>query len=93
MDISEVFRLVAANGIWAVLFVFLLCYELKDSRGREKKYMDTISELTDRLGAVNEIREDVKNLSDRLYPAYECKIKKNGVSRKENGYEQVERKM
>lgn len=77
MDISTLFKLVAANGVWAVLFLFLLLFELRDSRQREEKYQDTINGLIDRLEVVNDIKEEVSALNDRLYPAYDCTIKQN----------------
>jgi hypothetical protein len=39
---STLFELAAANGIWAVLFVGLFLYQLRDSKFREKKYQHTI---------------------------------------------------
>lgn len=61
---NEVISTVVANGIWATLFVFLLVFELKDSRKRESRYTLTIQALSDRLSAVNEIKlesEDIKS--------------------------------
>ncbi len=61
---NEVVSTVVANGIWAMLFVFLLVFELKDSRKRESRYTLTIQALSDRLSAVNEIKidsEDIKS--------------------------------
>ena len=61
---NEVISTVVANGIWAMLFVFLLVFELRDSRKRESRYTLTIRELSDRLSAVNDIKidsEDIKS--------------------------------
>lgn len=61
---NEVISTVVANGIWAMLFVFLLVFELKDSRKRESRYTLTIQALSDRLSAVNDIKldsEDIKS--------------------------------
>lgn len=74
MEISEIFKLVAANGIWAVLFLFLLVYELKDSRSREQRYMKIIAELTSKLETVEDISLDIKTLSNKLYPAFKCTV-------------------
>lgn len=65
MIIEEVMSLAVSNGIFAVLFVFLLFYLLKDSAKREKKYQDTIGSLSKHLEVVNDIKEDlgeVKNV-------------------------------
>jgi Protein of unknown function (DUF2762). len=72
---SEIFKLVAANGVFAVLFLFLLLYELKDSRNREQRYVSTISALTDRLGVVEDIKNEVTRLNEKLTPALDVQIK------------------
>ena len=59
---EEVFRLALANGLWAVLFVALLIYQLRDSSSREKKYQQTIYKLNNHLDVVEDIREEVKNI-------------------------------
>lgn len=69
MDITEIFQIIAANGVFAVLFSCLLIYELRDSRSREKKYQDTIGQLADRLRVVNEIKEEVDKMSVVSYKA------------------------
>lgn len=59
MIFEEVMGLAISNGIFAVLFVFLLFYILKDSSKREKKYQDTISSLSKHLETVKDIKDDV----------------------------------
>ena len=59
---EEVFRLALANGLWAVLFVALLIYQLRDSSSREEKYQQTIYKLNNHLDVVEDIREEVKNI-------------------------------
>ena len=56
---EEVFSVALSNGIFACMFVILLAYELKDSRQREKRYQNTIDVLSLRLGAVEDIKDDV----------------------------------
>ena len=60
---SQLFELAAANGIWAVLFVGLFLYQLKDSRAREKKYQETIESLVQSVAVVADIKEDLERLS------------------------------
>lgn len=65
MFFEEIMGLAISNGIFAVLFVFLLFYQLKDSGKREKKYQDTISSLAKHLEIVKDIKQDlyeVKNV-------------------------------
>ncbi len=59
---EEIFKLALANGLWAVLFVALLVYQLRDSASREKKYQQTICKLNEHLDIVEDIREEVKNI-------------------------------
>lgn len=59
---EEIFKLALSNGIWAVLFVALLFYQLKDSAKREKKYQDTISKLNEHLDAVEDIKSEIKEI-------------------------------
>ena len=62
---EEVLEKVATSGIFAVLFVSLLCYLLQDSRKREAKYQKIIETLTDRLEVVEDIKESVDRLSQK----------------------------
>lgn len=59
---EEIFKLALSNGIWAVLFVGLLVYQLKDSAKREKKYQETIVKLNSHLDAVEDIKEEIKEI-------------------------------
>ena len=59
---AEVFNLALTNGLWSALFVGLLIFQLKDSGKREKKYQDTIKELSEHLGVVGDIKEEVQEM-------------------------------
>lgn len=59
---EEIFRLALSNGIWAVLFVGLLVYQLKDSAKREKKYQETITKLNAHLDAVEDIKQELMEI-------------------------------
>jgi len=50
------------QGPFAVLFVSLLVYVMKDSKAREKKYQDTIDKLVDKLSIVDAIKGDIEDL-------------------------------
>ena len=52
----------AANGVWALLFLALLVYQLQDSKRREEKYTATITSLTQGLNALEGIKQDIKNI-------------------------------
>ncbi|MCK9574974.1 MAG: BhlA/UviB family holin-like peptide [Clostridia bacterium] len=55
------------NGIWAVLFLCLLVYQLKDSKTREKKYQETIQQLNKSLCVVYDIKEDVGLIKSSIF--------------------------
>ena len=59
---QEIMSVVISNGVFAILFVLLFFYQLKDSKQRETKYQQTIEELSKHIGVVNEIKEDVEQL-------------------------------
>ena len=61
---EKIFNLALQNGLWAVLFLGLLIYVLNDSRKREKKYQDTIQDLTKNLGIVQIIKMEVQEIKD-----------------------------
>lgn len=66
--INEIIDLAVSNGLWATLFVGLLFYILKDSSSREKKYQITISTLSSHLGIVNDIKEEVQEINNKIKP-------------------------
>ncbi|MBQ7884852.1 MAG: bacteriocin [Clostridia bacterium] len=63
---SDVFNVAISNGIFAVMFVALLVYVLKDSRKREGKYQNIIDVLSSKLNTVDEIKQDVTEIKQCL---------------------------
>lgn len=61
---NEILNLAIKNGLWAVLFLGLFIFVIKDSSNREKKYQSIIEELTTHLGVVNQIKKEVDNIKD-----------------------------
>ena len=79
---EEILNLALNNGLWAVLFLGLLIYQLRDSRNREQKYQETIYELNKTLNKVNVIDENVSMLADGFDEVKENIIKiENTVSK------------
>lgn len=64
---QDILDLAIKNGLWAVLFLGLLIFVLKDSKQREQKYQDTIKDLTDHLGIVHEIKKEVEEVKEVVY--------------------------
>ena len=63
---SEFVKIIVSNGIFAILFVFLLFYQLKDSQKREQAYRKTIDELAEHLVVIEEVKDEVEELKNYL---------------------------
>lgn len=63
---DQIVEYMAANGVWALLFLGLLVYQLKDSKKREEKYTATINSLTEGLNALEGIKQDIKSIIDTI---------------------------
>ena len=63
---EQIIEAAAANGVWALLFLGLLIYQLKDSKKREEKYTATITSLTEGLSALEGIKQDIKSIIDTI---------------------------
>ena len=63
---EEILKLAMSNGLWAVLFLGLLVYQLRDSKLREEKYQQTITMLGEKLDVVEEIKEDISIIKQSL---------------------------
>lgn len=63
---EQIVNLAISNGLFAVLFLGLLVYQLRDSRSREQKYQNTIEKLGDSLEIVKQVKEDVEEIKDKI---------------------------
>ena len=63
---SEFLKSVVSYGVFAMLFVFLFFYQLKDSEKREEGYRETIEALADSLQVMNDVKEQVERLVDLM---------------------------
>ena len=77
-----------SQGIWTVLFVFLLLYTIKKNdkldekqEVREQKYQNLLEDLTDKYSLLNSVDKQVNNLYKLLKGAEkkEGKIKRSAV--------------
>lgn len=59
---EQIVNLAISNGLFAVLFMGLLIYQLKDSRTREKRYQETIKNLGNALEIVQKVKDDVEEI-------------------------------
>lgn len=63
---EQIVNLAVSNGLFAVLFLGLLVYQLRDSRAREQKYQNTIEKLGNSLEIVKQVKDDVEDIKDKL---------------------------
>lgn len=66
MIFEEIMGLAVSNGLFAVLFVFLFFYSLKDSKKRETKYQDTIDKLNKNLVQALDVKEDIQEVKNMV---------------------------
>ena len=63
---EQIVNLAISNGLFAVLFLGLLIYQLRDSRSREQRYQETIVRLGNALEIVQSVKEDVEDIKEIL---------------------------
>lgn len=63
---NEIIKYVITQGIFAVLFVYLLFYVLKENSKREENYQNIISELSKKFSRIEEVHKNVTEIKDLL---------------------------
>ena len=63
---SELIKSIVSYGVFAMLFVFLFFYQLKDSAKREESYRETIEALANSLQVLDDVKEQVERLVELL---------------------------
>ncbi|HOV80323.1 MAG TPA: BhlA/UviB family holin-like peptide [Bacillota bacterium] len=67
---QEIIKLAASQGLWAVLFVALLFYVLKENAKREERLLSCLDALGKQYESlsrdIGEVKDDVKELKGRV---------------------------
>ena len=63
---EEIVNLAIQNGLFAVLFLGLLIFTLRDSAKREKKYQQTIENLNKNLDSALNIEQEIKETHEEV---------------------------
>lgn len=63
---SELIKSIVSYGVFAMLFVFLFFYQLKDSAKREESYRETIEALAVSLSVLNDMKEQMEELVELI---------------------------
>lgn len=58
---SELFNFLTSQGVFALLFGYLLLYVLKQNQIREENYQNIIKQLSDTLPDIQKDLEDIKD--------------------------------
>lgn len=61
---SELFNFLTSQGVFALLFGYLLIYVLKQNQIREENYQNIIQKLSDTLP---EIQNDLENIKEKIF--------------------------
>ncbi len=59
---QDIWETAMQNGLWAMMFIALFYIQIKDSRAREDKYLQTIDSLAAKLDIINEINDKVDEI-------------------------------
>ena len=63
---EKIVNLAIQNGLFAVLFLGLLIFILKDSAKREKKYQQTIENLNKNLNSALKVNDEIKEIDENV---------------------------
>ncbi|HBJ1645640.1 UviB-like protein [Clostridium botulinum] len=63
---DEIMKIALSQGLGYALFVFLLLYVLKTTGERENKYQTLLDALAEKFNVVEDIKEDVKEIKNKI---------------------------
>lgn len=61
-----IIRVFANQGAWALLFIMLLFYVLKENSKREENYQAIIASLTDKFDLLNDIQSNIQSIKETV---------------------------
>jgi preprotein translocase subunit YajC len=64
---QEVMKMAASQGLWAVLFVALLFWVLKENAKREENYQKLLQDLTDKFEILEDVKNEVGKISNKIF--------------------------
>lgn len=81
---EQIVNLAISNGLFAVMFLGLFIYQLRDSKNRETKYQQIIDKLGNSLQIVKEVKDDVEMIKEKLDDITAKKKRGKAVSEEKN---------
>lgn len=71
---NDVLKMAMQQGMWAVLFVVLLFYVLREQEKRDKKaeeregkYQEIINKLTDKFSILEDVKKDIEEVKIKIF--------------------------
>ena len=63
---QEIIKVAATQGLWALLFVVLLFWVLRENAKREDNYQQLLLDLTGKFGILEEVQRDVGEIKQTV---------------------------
>jgi hypothetical protein len=63
---QEIIKVAATQGLWALLFVALLFWVLRENAKREDNYQQLLLDLTGKFGILEEVQRDVGEIKQTI---------------------------
>ena len=63
---QEIIKVAATQGLWALLFVVLLFWVLRENAKREDNYQQLLLDLTGKFGILEEVQRDVREVKQTV---------------------------
>lgn len=60
-------KMAASQGLWALLFVGLLFWVLRENARREANYQQLLQDLTNRFGILEDVKDEVGKISNKIF--------------------------
>ncbi len=64
---NELMKMLFSQGVFAVMFGYLLFYVLKENSKREGNYQEIIKELSTKFNIVEDVQRDVKEIKNKVF--------------------------
>ena len=64
---QDIMKMAASQGLWAVLFVALLFWVLRENAKREENYQKLLQDLTDKFEILEDVKNEVGKISNKMF--------------------------
>ena len=64
---QDIMKMAASQGLWAVLFVALLFWVLRENAKREENYQKLLQDLTNKFEILEDVKNEVGKISNKIF--------------------------